>query len=98
VITSRAELLALLRSRRVQAILMTGGTAEDLADALLTARGELADPPVGERWDAVESTYALIGIRPIGHVGRSPTFSLETHEYILLRLQAAEGVLAEAPR
>ena len=93
-ITTRAELLKLLRSPGLEKKVYGGCTPEQLADAILEARNGLGDPPVGERWDAVESTLAREGVRPIGHVGRCPILELESFEYILMRLRAAEELLA----
>ena len=93
-ITTRAELIKLLSTPDVAKLYRAGGgTVEDLADAILDARNGLGDPPAGERWDAVESSLAREGVRPVGHVGRCPILELETFEYILMRLRAAEELL-----
>jgi hypothetical protein len=85
VITTRRELAVLLASPEVRAVLAMGPGAspEYLADAILAARNGRGDPPVGERWDAVEvSLVTELGVRPPGHVGRSPVLSLEAWEYV----------------
>lgn len=94
-IVTRAEVLALLSAPQVQAALKElearGGTPEDLADAILEAAGLPEDQPVGLRWDAVDWTLVnQLGIRPIGHVGRAPTLSLEAWEGLLVRLLGGE--------
>jgi hypothetical protein len=90
-ITTRAEVLALLAAPQVQAALKElearGGGPGGLADAFLEAAGLPEDQPVGARWDAVDWTLVnQLGIRPIGHVGRAPTLSLEAWEGLLSRL------------
>jgi hypothetical protein len=95
-ITTRAELLAILRQPRVMEALVNAGevSPDVLADLMLEAAGMPNDQPVGARWDAVESTLTRLGVRAAGHVGRCPILPLSAWEYILMRLTAGEAALA----
>jgi hypothetical protein len=95
-ITTRAEMLHILRQPRVMEALVNAGevSPDVLADLMLEAAGMRAEQPVGERWDAVESTLTRLGIRASGHVGRCPILPLTAWEYMLMRLTSGEAALA----
>ena len=98
-ITYRVELIRILESPQVQAALAAQPahprSVTELAAAIIEAAGPPSDQPVGERWDAVEWTLEnQLGIRASGHVGRAPIMDLAAWENIVMRLTAAEALLA----